>query len=74
MESRLTLSYYHSPLLPSPLSYHSAFFYTPYEPALTKARHSFIPGYFVLLGWPLFPPFMFNGHMYGLGREPWTKV
>lgn len=36
--------------------------------------NSFLPGYFLLLGWPLLPPLLFNGHMYGLGREPWTKV
>ncbi|KAJ8116511.1 hypothetical protein OPT61_g2078 [Boeremia exigua] len=39
-----------------------------------RATAFFIPGYFALLGWPLFPPLLFNGHMYGLGREPWTKV
>jgi len=35
---------------------------------------SFLPGYMLLLGWPLIPPMLFNGHMYGLGREPWVKV
>jgi len=41
---------------------------------LSANESSFLPGYFLLLGWPLFPPLLFNGHMYGLGREPWTKV
>ncbi|KAJ4394972.1 hypothetical protein N0V91_011152 [Didymella pomorum] len=41
---------------------------------VAKATAFFLPGYMILLGWPLIPPMLFNGHMYGLGREPWTKV
>ncbi|KAJ4984538.1 hypothetical protein SVAN01_09939 [Stagonosporopsis vannaccii] len=65
----------HHPSSPKPVST------KPYPPQwgvmLRKAGRAtafFLPGYFILLGWPLFPPLLLNGHMYGLGREPWTKV
>ncbi|KAF3046276.1 hypothetical protein E8E11_002596 [Didymella keratinophila] len=41
---------------------------------VAKVAAFFLPGYLILLGWPLIPPMLFNGHMYGLGREPWVKV
>ncbi|KAF2632953.1 hypothetical protein BU25DRAFT_406238 [Macroventuria anomochaeta] len=63
------------PSSPNPMSMKP--YPTQYRVMFGKVARStalFLPGYFILLGWPLFPPILFNGHMYGLGREPWTKV
>ncbi|KAF2997177.1 hypothetical protein E8E13_005980 [Curvularia kusanoi] len=41
---------------------------------VARSTAFFLPMYFVVLGWPLFPPVLFNGQFFGHGREPWTKV
>ncbi|XPS70131.1 hypothetical protein M3J09_002373 [Ascochyta lentis] len=30
---------------------------------VARSTAFFLPGYFILLGWPLFPPVLFNGRM-----------